>query len=393
MANIARMTDALLREQELAPVRFLGFLNRKCQIVVMLGITVALLTPLGGELVAQVSNTSGQQKISISLEHAGTLPNNPFPLPRVTFANIKEGWEYGIGLWRTDDGGVHWKPVNLPSESKDYFEVQLTATRRGWLRIDQKLFRTDDIGLTWRPQELPRETAETRLENWLFLGDGAHGWIILQRAAKSDRRDDAPGVIDVDELVFRTIDGGHSWISQRSAPHRKSSVETPGRLYFHDALHGFWFDQSLYVTSDGGQTWQTMKPAGHCGGGAAWPLEGDVQNVRLFDERLGWAVNNNTLLRTESGGASWCELPAPEQIWHNPPGPCPACVSATLAFWTAQRGLLIRWPFGNTFLTDDGGTHWNQVLKEREPISAFCLDGSPCWIVTSDRQLFRVVTK
>ena len=99
------------------------------------------------------------------------------------------------------------------------------------------------------------------------------------------------------------------------------------------------------------------------------------------------------VFRTESGGASWCDVPAPEQIWHNPPGPCPACVSATLAFWTAQRGILIRWPVGNTFLTDDGGTHWNQVLKEEEPVSAFCLDGGPCWIVTFDHQLFRVVTK
>jgi photosystem II stability/assembly factor-like uncharacterized protein len=311
------------------------------------------------------------QPNSLPVQRVGSLPKGRPGSPiEVAFATTQEGWAYEIeGLWRTEDGGVSWTKQSLPAadlgiyDGQMLFRAQLTSTRRGWVQINDQVFRTDDAGLTWRPQRLPAQIVppRRRLDGWYFDSDGEHGWVIVRQSPKvSTERDIPPDAVD-EEHVFRSKNSGESWLSDVSAPHLVSTVLDPeSHLYFRDATHGLLFDKSLSLTADGGRKWKPASFSRRCHGGQAGPLTAEIASVQFLDESLGWALaNDGTLMLTIDGGADWCELQSPQQIWLRGPSDCPLCMNYTLHFWTKDLGSILRGPglqgFQSTFLTTDGG--------------------------------------
>jgi len=321
---------------------------------------------------------------------------------KVQFASIQEGWAYELGgLWRTSDGGVSWSRRDLPVarlgiyDRQMLFRAYLTSSRRGWVQINQDLFRTEDAGLTWKEQALPRiKTEGWLLDGWYFLADGANGWILLQRPQESSDQQQSPGT-NGDVRVYRTQNGGRTWLSgQSAAPSTSMGSLVPSQVYFRGALRGFLFDESLRVTSDGGRTWKTAVVSRNCAGAPANPPKADFVDIQFFDDQLGWALaDDGTLLCTSDGGAGWCELQASQNIWTRGRNECPVCMNYTLHFWTQQIGSLIRGPggpgFQSTFVTADGGEHWSADPRVWYPQAAFCLGNETCWFVTFNRELYR----
>ena len=120
------------------------------------------------------------------------------------------------------------------------------------------------------------------LEDLHFVNDQT-GWLIEGDQSK----------------VFRTDDGGHTWVEQYQYPDPDNSLFFD--VFFVDDTHGWIAAHSGRVvrTTDGGQTWEVSTP-------------GEGQNLHsafFHDAERGWVVGDNgTVLRTADGGASWTSV-------------------------------------------------------------------------------------
>ena len=228
----------------------------------------------------------------------------------VMFVPFLEG-----ALYRTEDGGLHWRLISNLVASKfgisisktcpSPFEVNLVfaSPSNGWMPIcqgtDPDLLMTNDGGATWSRQKLPTQASVAACS------------CVVQTPLFADPRN---GLIQVSSYIdppslwlLGTTDGGRTW----------QAVARPGtgfvlQLDFVDANHLWalvtppgWNKTSsagfeLYRTTNSGQTWtlvRTLVPA-------AWP-PGYLQFV---DAQHGFEASINgasELLVTADGGLSW----------------------------------------------------------------------------------------
>jgi len=223
-------------------------------------------------------------------------------------------------LYRTEDGGLHWRLISNLVASKLGISVSKTcpsplagdlvfaSSSTGWMPIcygsDPDLLMTNDGGATWSRQKLPTQASAAACDCvvrtprfvdprngfiqvssyidpsslWL-LGtiDGGRTWRAVSR----------PGtgyvlqldLVDANHLwalvtppgwnktssagfeLYRTTDGGQTWTLLRTLV---PAAWPPGYLQFVDAQHGFQASvngaSELLVTADGGLSWQVIKP-------------------------------------------------------------------------------------------------------------------------------------
>jgi photosystem II stability/assembly factor-like uncharacterized protein len=249
----------------------------------------------------------------------------------VGFLDDKRGFAGNIGpdafpgvtdttlLYRTDDGGASWRPVELPD----------AATARGVCAIDilaldavnaghrmhkelghvggrvggpASLHASDNGGETWKRLPLPPEVA--MILDVKFL-DANTGFVF----AGSD-----PDVAKSNGLIAKTVDSGRTWkiVYRSKRPFElmwKGSF--PSRAIGYASLQNYTGeaaqdpaahitpvpDRFVVKTTDGGDTWAEL------------PV---VQNpamqefgIGFVDERRGWIGALPTGFATEDGGATW----------------------------------------------------------------------------------------
>ncbi len=131
--------------------------------------------------------------------------------PQVIFAGTASG-----GVWRTDNGGITWKPV--------FDEAPVQAI--GAVCINQK-----------NPDEI-----------WVGTGEG------------NPRNSHNSG-----EGIFKSIDGGKTWkqtgLEKTRLIHRIIIHRDDPNIVFAAALGSAWgpsTDRGLYKTTDGGKTWEKI---------------------------------------------------------------------------------------------------------------------------------------
>jgi photosystem II stability/assembly factor-like uncharacterized protein len=182
-------------------------------------------------------------------------------LHQVVFSGPRNGWVISQNVqdqvWRTDDGGMSWQAVALPTNRYIPTAIELVDERHGWIALAKAfwdgeeeasaiILRTEDGGATWTPVTVQFEFEQeyglvlstdfvSPLEGWL-----AGGYTTLETLG----------------VVARTTDGGLTWERQ----YNDVISLTPYYLVrFADALHGFVsgpFDAYMAVTRDGGATWE-----------------------------------------------------------------------------------------------------------------------------------------
>jgi photosystem II stability/assembly factor-like uncharacterized protein len=199
-------------------------------------------------------------------------------------------WSHG-DLYRTTDGGLHWKAVASNPGAAAGCQVgdgmSFASATTGWITLGScgggpvsGLLVTHDGGVTWGVQRLPATTYGSPV----FL-DASHGVLT-----------------DLDAQGFlATADGGRSW-QYRGLP--------PGRVLvdFSDPSRGWVVanvspppgtDLRLYQTTDGGAIWTPMKtnlPQSQSGGD--WSFQ-------FVDARTGFLALGLDLQITSDGGGSW----------------------------------------------------------------------------------------
>jgi photosystem II stability/assembly factor-like uncharacterized protein len=234
----------------------------------------------------------------------------------VSFADAQHGWfevlTAGMGqhtaeFFATSDGGKTWvKVADSASRDSAPFGGQITAQTGSvlWLSGSQRaaayvggpgfiwLFKSIDAGRTWEQAKVPVPIANnqdtTSVSAPVFFGNSGLLTILYSSGAAA---------------VYGSDDGGKSWAVRGTPP-------TGGWPVFADAINGWQTDgQLLYRTSDGGRSWlrlasdSTLQQA---------TSERYISQLDFVDAQHGWALLEGKgsnlkpmLLATDDGGKTW----------------------------------------------------------------------------------------
>jgi hypothetical protein len=240
-----------------------------------------------------------------------------------------------------------------------------TSTINGIVR--RPLILADQTGVVEAKRISPPEPATP----WPGIGgafflDEEHGWFLTSEYKGY------PPIGNVQRFVYRTSDGGQTWLSAPMGESRRLDADRPfGRIEFIDPNHGWVLEVAptstqssigtLYGTDDGGGTWTKLNaPSG--------------EPIHFTDVSTGWQTSGpftGTLYVTHDGGASWTSV-FPQVT---PGASTPAVTEEGVAYGlpsnlddgslvlpvsreTVSRGTNRTWSF-QLMRSVDGGETWN----------------------------------
>ena len=342
--------------------------------------------------------------------------DQPVKITEIYMATRTQGWGIsGPYVFRTDDGGDHWREVTPPHPGMSASETQAYGAFEGgtvgWVVFSDAgrfapnlvIWATLDSGRSWTPsypiyQEIYGDTTWAELR----AGDAGHAWMALRGVYVG------AGSHDVAQL-FRTTNAGVSW--QPLAADADLNWAFTG-MEFADDQAGWltWETLDPYddgapnyaVTSDGGLTWETRE------------LPAPLSSPTIFEDRVhnepyaptfltptsmrvlvgsygfmppmpGDAPppesQNSYLYASEDFGKTWLVNDLPEEVFAS---------HYDLVFFDAASALLLG---REIFQTSDGGRSWDHVKSVFWDGQFSFVDASYGWAVaTSDDEMALVRT-
>jgi photosystem II stability/assembly factor-like uncharacterized protein len=254
------------------------------------------------------------------------------PLYRQTqFLNDRDGWLFGtVGgkhcLWYTSDGAKTWTcRLTDNAQDKTWMAVHFVDPSHGWILLrvfarkdSAAIYKTSDSGINWTV-EYP-----THKFNSIYFTDTS------------------TGVANTNDTIFRTTDGGKTWIALK--------VNTPYRFdireYFFINPEKGWAigingsivdDEMVFMTVDSGKTWSVLLAQ-------SFPLTG----IFFVDENRGYLSGTKAMQQTVDGGKTWTiKGPAGKDVFFTSPAEG-WCVGA----------------YGAIRQTVDSGSTWQLVQNE-----------------------------
>ena len=195
-------------------------------------------------------------------------------LHSIVFKNANTGITVGDGgvIFRTENGGASWTPVNSSTGS------QLRAAAWG---------NGDVVWAAGRDGAIVKSTNAG--ETWVSLNSGTTARF---RGVAAFGTNNA-WAVGQDGIIKYTSDGGVTWINQNS-----TTIDDLHDVQFLSELIGFagGSGSKIIFTSDGGQTWLSRST------GIAMGING----IFFLDENQGWAVSDvGTIYVTSNGGLNW----------------------------------------------------------------------------------------
>ena len=205
----------------------------------------------GGEswsLVAQTDDPSGLQPSPNGLSFSCDKGAADFATPMIGF--LTQDCAGGPpGIYRTVDGGAHWRLVTLPyigqpaAQASSQDPIILTATDAvmeglyfyGVSSSADALLVTHDAGTSWRAEALPGTGA-------IDFESVTSGW-------------------QLDSPIQATTDGGLTWhpLAVPAAPFASSDM---GLQDLGKGIAMAWSRRAAYRTDDGARTWRVITPPG-----------------------------------------------------------------------------------------------------------------------------------
>ncbi|MDR9855246.1 YCF48-related protein [Paenibacillus sp. VCA1] len=234
-------------------------------------------------------------QVSFGVKHFIPLYVN-FPSERIGYVVGTVGGDAGkLAVLKTTDGARTWrKQLELTGENSPLSSlgIDFKDERIGWLLTNEEgmlsgeLYRTTDGGEHWAKMSAQRTGRPTPTD--IRLADADTGVMSLH-----------PGAGPIEGGIWITHDGGKSFASV--APNHAVAVNQVQMLSPKDiwaAADGVNESGFLLHSADGGKTWKQTYPAVR-----------PIGDVSMIDSSLGYAVgtlpDNNVVLQTVDGGASW----------------------------------------------------------------------------------------
>ncbi|MBE0643523.1 MAG: T9SS type A sorting domain-containing protein [Bacteroidetes bacterium] len=236
-------------------------------------------------------------------------------------------------IMKTTDGGTTWVTL-LSTVNERYGNIFFHDEQRGVAITPDPdnqrkgfAYLTSDGGATWvKSEELPTRFP---IDNTLTFLDENNGWFASSNTAGSDPSDAS---------IFRTTDGGTSWIEVAIAAQNVSAIS------FADAQRGFCVDDVagfVRRSINGGGSWRA----------AFYPMNGrrnvDVQSFAGSD--IVWVINDESAWFSGDLGSSWKRTTL---------SPCGSVQDAvfidTLTGWIVSKAGIVQRLRGNPLLSTAG---------------------------------------
>ena len=260
---------------------------------------------------------------------------------------LQAGQKPAVIISHTTNGGQTWQSAPLSVSIPDgVFSISFSNGQNGWAEAElggatgndlEELFRTTDGGKSWIAMSTNGPVSQGHIPDTFPYGGHATGITFISAST---------GWVVNTNNVYVTHDGGATWQQQTlpTAPDQGFALPT-----FFNAREGILSGSSqLFVTQDGGTTWQH---------GPLLPQSSSL--VTFTDMRHGWAAvdHETTLYRTSDGGTHWVKIT----------GAIAASITsvAQLNFVSTEVGWALGYtsepPNTHLFKTTDGGQTWTQV--------------------------------
>lgn len=272
----------------------------------------------------------------------------------VYFTSADRGWIAGDGgfLSSTSDGGRTWARQDIGT-TESVNEIYFRNDDNGYLVAGKKMFKTRDAGRTWQEIQIFKSSDfKTTTPDFLSIrfADKKRGIVIGSVLNKENRV--------VDSLVFRTEDGGETWV--------RVFVPSKKELYHLD----FVGNSNCWIVGDDGLILVSYN------GGASFQIQNsgvaqDLYNVDFRDEKEGYAVGRKgTILRTENGGETWESVKTPY-----------AMTFMRVDFADDKNGVVVGYE-GMILKSNDRGKSWTkQTGESKEPLFGLYFTKKYGWAV------------
>jgi photosystem II stability/assembly factor-like uncharacterized protein len=188
------------------------------------------------------------------------MTNSSYKWPNLQFLTAATGYlATGIGLYRTDDTGTVWTPVERDSVGA----LSFSNSGNGFIfSSPDKISHTADGGASWvSTATLPNSSAGSTFTYLQFSGDqlgwftdfqrlsvtvnGGAGWKSVFRSASSDPILDFQALtgqtvyLATNRRLYKSVDGGVSWAREYTLPASVAANFGLSALYFTDDHHGW----------------------------------------------------------------------------------------------------------------------------------------------------------
>ena len=283
------------------------------------------------------------------------------PSPSLYFVNdslgwisepvFSTGWDWGSGrVHKTTDGGTSWLTDTLecPGNSAMHFNDETNGCVVG---ANGQILNTQDGGQSW----IPRSTLVFYEDiTSIDFVDENTGWVV----GNTWRGTWEGG--EVDGRIFRTTDGGSTWIQQLFVPGGYGSIGFNAVQAISDQIV-YAAKGSIYKTTNGGNTWNQLNTIGDYG----------IVSLFFLDENIGFAgkESNGKIYKTINGGISWNNvLMASDGI-------------QSVFFVNSSEGWAVG-PNIPIYKTTDGGSTWQTIPNSNLFLkSVFFINSNKGWAV------------
>jgi photosystem II stability/assembly factor-like uncharacterized protein len=308
--------------------------------------------------------------ISAPNDYSQWFWQNPLPqgneLYSVCFIDSLTGFAGGYPtlLLKTTDGGIHW------FEQKDWKDainnIYFLNKSIGFIVGGSTIFKTTDSGLNWIKQNTG--SIYTKLYSICFV-DSKNGYVVGNYEASSSGvvlnttdggenwdyqtinaangltdvffTNDSTGYITGIDGIFKTTNGGNSWINQFNWTSYKGTAQS---VYFTGIDTGYFATISgeIFKTTNGGLNWVNQ-------------LYVDTLsfNSIIFTEvKIGYVAGlNGEILKTTNGGNTWTVKASKTLEWFN-----------QIHFQNENTGYVVG-THGIILKTTDSGESWFELSK------------------------------
>jgi photosystem II stability/assembly factor-like uncharacterized protein len=160
------------------------------------------------------------------------------------------GAEHGT-LYYTNDGGRSWIAKRIAPQEFGFNLIKFVSEKTGWVGVlaSGTMYRTDDGGQTWNVQNSLSDMSGRAVLGIHFANE-KQGWAVGTGAKYDDQK-----LITSKGPVFYTEDGGFIWNAM------ETKLDEP---FFNDVYVAnyqiLWLigRNNVYRTTDGGQSWVTV---------------------------------------------------------------------------------------------------------------------------------------